>query len=522
MYRWNWLTIVLVLLGACSQEPAGTDTDTSVGSTPAAIEHSPAKGIAWFDGSVDAAFEYAARTGKPIYLYWGAEWCPPCHAIAATVFSRPEFIERSKLFVPVYLDGDLPNAQALGERFGVLGYPTMIVFDSGGKELTRIPGGIDIEAYARILDLTQSGSSSTTSVVDRLRSGAATISASDCQLLAYHSWEQDTSILADFDKAAAFRQMYGACPAERRVERSMLYLAWLQATLDSQEEGPGLTVDQRAEGLGWLSEIVDEPELTRANILTVLFSGPDFVKALTDAGSSERAGLVAGFYDMFDRIAADESIYKRERIYTLIGRLGFERIDDDQAPVSEELADRIRTMATWADESTPSVYERQAIINAVANVLDEAGMDDLAKPMLVAELEKSQQPYYFMVDLASIEQRAGDTDAALEWLREAYASTRGPATRFQWGYYYAEGLLEMAPGDTGKIQDTVVGLITELQDAGGFYLRPKRQLASLESLLLDWGKMHADALTELRDAVHAVCAQIPTDDDSCETFLEDV
>ena len=53
-----------------------------------------------------------------------------CHAISATVFKSPEFLERSKLFVPVYLDGDTENAQAYGEKFSVRGYPTMIVFDS--------------------------------------------------------------------------------------------------------------------------------------------------------------------------------------------------------------------------------------------------------------------------------------------------------------------------------------------------------------------------------------------------------
>ena len=49
---------------------------------------------------------------------------------------RREFIERSSLFVPVYLDGDTELAQAQGERFGVLGYPTMIVLAPDGTEIT--------------------------------------------------------------------------------------------------------------------------------------------------------------------------------------------------------------------------------------------------------------------------------------------------------------------------------------------------------------------------------------------------
>ena len=230
--------------------------------------------------------------------------------------------------------------------------------------------------------------------------------------------------------------------------------------------------------------------------------------------------LKNGITNKRDRIAADESIYKRERIYTLAGRIGFERLEEADAPLSAGLVERIREMTAWADASTPSVYERQPIINALANVLDEAGMDEVAKPLLLAELERSKQPYYFMVKIADIEQRAGNPDKAIEWLEKAYASTRGPATRFQWGYYYLQGLLEMAPEDTGRITETTVQLVRELQDSGGIYHRPKAQLQRLEASLEEWGVDHGAALEELRASVHAVCQQIPTEDDACESFLE--
>ena len=170
------LATSLLFIAACGQDAAQTTIEPEQPEQSAAVDSETVTGIAWFDGTVDEAFAHAAETGKPIYLYWGAEWCPPCHAIKATVFSKPEFVERSKLFVPVYLDGDQPNAQAQGERFGVLGYPTMIVFDSAGNELTRIPNGIDIEAYARILDLAMNASSSASAVVARLMDGNAEIS----------------------------------------------------------------------------------------------------------------------------------------------------------------------------------------------------------------------------------------------------------------------------------------------------------------------------------------------------------
>lgn len=32
--------------------------------------------IPWFQGSIEAAFTYAQAVDKPLFLYWGAIWCP--------------------------------------------------------------------------------------------------------------------------------------------------------------------------------------------------------------------------------------------------------------------------------------------------------------------------------------------------------------------------------------------------------------------------------------------------------------
>ena len=109
---------------------------------------------------VDSIFAQAQAAHKPVFLYWGAVWCPPCNQVKSTVFNRPDFIARSQGFVPVYVDGDAPGAQKLGARFNVRGYPTMILFQPDGSELTRLPGEVDAAQYLQVLNwgLTQSGS----------------------------------------------------------------------------------------------------------------------------------------------------------------------------------------------------------------------------------------------------------------------------------------------------------------------------------------------------------------------------
>ncbi|MDH3351308.1 MAG: thioredoxin family protein, partial [Gammaproteobacteria bacterium] len=468
MHKSVSMLLAAFMLMSCGAEQTETPTPAPVVQQQPAPELDPVDGIDWFDGTVDEAFAAAKEAGKPIFLYWGAVWCPPCHAISATVFKSPEFIERSQLFVPVYLDGDKEHAQAYGEKFGVRGYPTMIVFDADGVELTRIPGGIDMQAYANILDLTLSNSSSASELVTSVMAGDTDLTPADCTLLAYNSWGQDTTILADYDEGQAFLRMRDACPSDMRIERSILFFSWLGKALKAEDDEGNpvpLSDEQRAETRQQFEALLADSELVRANIFTVLFSGDEIIAAVMPGDAPERDDLIARHHAVLNELAGDESVYKRERIYTLAGKIGLERIDDPEAELSAALQQEIRDMTVWADESTPSVYERQPIINALANVLDEAGMDDVAKPLLLAELERSGQPYYFMPGIADIEQRAGNEEAAIEWLQKGYDSTRGPATRFQWGYYYLTGLLEMAPADVERIHATTIGLLAELQQS---------------------------------------------------------
>jgi thioredoxin-related protein len=516
--------LAALLLTACGRDAAAPATGAAHGS---AEEAGHAGDIAWFGGSVDEAFAYAKANDKPIFLYWGAAWCPPCNEIKATVFKSREFIDRSRLFVPVYLDGDTDNAQALGEKFGVVGYPTMLVFSPAGDEITRIPGGIDVQAYANVLDLTLARMQPVSALLVRVVEQGGKLSAGECQLTAYYSWEQNEKLLADRDKKAVFGALADACPEESAVERSMLRMSALDAAVAqaADKEAPvPLTDAEKTAARSLVNSVLDDARLVRANLLAVLISGAKTTAAITDQGSEERIALQAKFLAVIDRLAKDESLSRTERLYATIGKIRFEKIDDPEQQISAGLKDEIKDIVERADAETKDVYERQTVINAAAGVLDEAGMKDRAKALLLAEIDKSQQPYYFMVGLAGMEQEDGHNDAALDWLKRAYDAATGPATRFQWGGYYVNGLLEMAPDDVQRIQSETVNVVRELEASKAFYQRPKAQLQRLEKKLVAWGDTpeRKEGLAYIRKNVQAICQKIPEQEPAratCDGFL---
>jgi protein disulfide-isomerase len=93
-----------------------------------------------------------AKTDKKLVLldFTGSDWCGYCKLLDKEVFTSPSFQSfADKNFVLVTVDfphgTDLPadvkkqNA-ALGQKFGIDGFPTLIVVDPDGKELGRQTG----------------------------------------------------------------------------------------------------------------------------------------------------------------------------------------------------------------------------------------------------------------------------------------------------------------------------------------------------------------------------------------------
>ena len=495
------------------------------GSTSTAVPE-----IAWYAGSVESAFQLARVQNEPVFLYWGASWCPPCHELRATVFAQPDFIEKLKLFVPVHLDGDDPGAQKWGDKFGVTGYPTVLVLKADGTELARITGGMDLSQYAEVLDLVLGDVRPVKDVLAQVDAGRS-LSRDDCRRLAWYAWDLTDDALNGGDdeatrRSAQLQRAAGLCPAAAQGERARLITSAADfaadAEADALQAGKSPSPHLRALVHDVYAILGDRPlALSVADALGSL--GTPFFTAAVRIGTPAAAWRQR-YTAVMEAAAADTRYSVADHLYFLYGRIIAEKALTAAHAVPTALAatahQRIdATLARPLDE-----HARTSVVNAALNILDQLGDGDRAYAILKQQIAISKSPYYYMPDIAELEEKRGHADAAIDWLARGYRESRGEATRFQWGTLYVLGLVRMRPTDEARIREATLQVLGELDGPDRIYRRTRLRLAKLDKSLTQWnhGGAHQTAITALRARMTGICAKIPGADSAhstCADFL---
>jgi thiol-disulfide isomerase/thioredoxin len=474
--------------------------------------HTDASGIAWYPGDVASAFKVAARDNKPVFLYWGAKWCPPCQQLKSSVFLRSDFIAKTRQFVAVYLDGDDPGAQKWGETFHVLGYPTVVILRSDRREVTRLSGGMDLSLYADLLDVAQSDITPISDVLATLSARPATLKPVECQRLAYYGWE-----LADYSPeqrtklGAALAIAAGNCAGASAVERARLKVIATSLSMSDNS-------------VAQVSAILADPAIAAALVDALEGLDAAFFAKVMAQGPAASDSFRRNWERTMDAAANDPHRIDADQLYAIGTKLQLIKQFSAPAPLPDALVEdaRRRVAASLARKSDP--YVRGGLVNAASYVYAQLDDDTAEGALLRGEVLTSQTPYYYMVDLGELEEKLGHTPEALGWFERAYRESLGTATRFQWGDMYLSALLRMTPTDRKHIREVAAAVIGDLDGPNRILARTRMHLEKLDGRLRLWDADHTyDVdLREIRKRMQGVCAKLPGQDAglaSCRNFL---
>ncbi|HEX9140456.1 MAG TPA: thioredoxin family protein [Steroidobacteraceae bacterium] len=526
MYQARLAFLALLALAVATGVHAAAAEDTAA-PPPAGAAHADAPGIAWFSGSVEQAFAAAKVQNRPVFLYWGASWCPPCQQLKATVFTRPDFIRTTQLFVPVYLDGDDPGAQKWGETFKVVGYPTLVVLNAQRAEIARIAGSMDLSQFASVLD----SALGALQPVNKLLTDAARrpLNLSECRRLAFNGW-----ILEPPDVVASARlprQLSGAathCPAEAKAERARLQvIAAYFATEDAAHEAAGTPLSAALKArIGAVLTILAQPKLADSVADVLQWLGEPFFHALAVEKPPLVPTVLAEYSAAMDSNADDSRYAAADQLGAVASKLEAIKTlgPGGTIPKPEIAAANARIDAALAANQLP--YLRSGIINSALHIYDEADEDELGYTLLKGELDHTATPYYYEADLADLCEALGRKDEAVSWLARAYRESKGTATRFQWGALYASGLIRMQPDGADEIASVTGQVLDELGGPDRIYQRARLRLDKLDKDLQAWNDAakgaHQDVLRTLRGRMQQICGKIPATEparQSCDAFL---
>ena len=461
-------------------------------------------GIQWFEGSVDQAFDSARKQEKPVFLYWGAAWCPPCNQLKATLFKDPGFVNKTRLFVPVYLDGDTEQAQAVGEKFNVLGYPTLIIFDSQGGEITRIPGGMDLGRYTDILDLALNDIQPVRQLVDKILAQDYQPSDKELQLLAFYSWQQDAGqATTGRDKLLLYRKLSALTPEHMSEENSHFNAEYLLELIKT--EGP-LGIETALEGMKRLARILDNPVNTRSNLEFVVYDGREVISKLTEDSAPARKHMTNKWAASLDRLADVEQLSAGDRL--MLHRGAVETFKLKARPVPESLKRQIRYDVAGALSAVDNDYQWIALTYEGYSLLHASEQEKEAEELLTQALQRDSNSHYWMLILAGMakdEERKAD---AVNLYRQAYEASRGLATRLQWASYYMDSLTMLQPQETQQIERLGNELINALrQQKAAFHGRNIKAVKRINKSLAEWAQTDAQKkLAEhFRSSVDTLC-----------------
>ena len=117
-------------------------------TTALALFSATAAEVTWLTDAAKAQAQAKAEKKLVMLDFTGSDWCGWCIKLHKEVFSQPEFVEYANKNI-VAVEVDFPNKKqlsaeqksandALAKKYGIQGYPTLIILDGDGKKVASM------------------------------------------------------------------------------------------------------------------------------------------------------------------------------------------------------------------------------------------------------------------------------------------------------------------------------------------------------------------------------------------------
>lgn len=141
-------TLSLSLTSCNDQETTTNKTEPTVDSVKTEVKPVEKKDAVWLT-DFEVAKKLAKKENKPIFIdFSGSDWCHWCVKLDEEVFHKPEFIKYANENLILFM-ADFPRSkpqtaeikkqnQMLMQKYGVRGFPTIIILDSDANKVGKM------------------------------------------------------------------------------------------------------------------------------------------------------------------------------------------------------------------------------------------------------------------------------------------------------------------------------------------------------------------------------------------------